>query len=67
MGYIFEYKEDCPDVEKFIWDKIGLFYGNFSGIQELSISDLIHLEGLCRFQLSQKCAEKLDKMIVEDD
>ena len=47
----FDRKEDCGPVEKFIWDQVAIFYGNFEGVYKMSVEDLFILKGLIEAEL----------------
>lgn len=53
----FERKIDCPEVEKFIWDKVATSWGDFSGIKEMSKEDLFVLKALVDQQLGRMIFE----------
>ncbi len=46
----FERIEDCPPVERFIWNSVARDWGDFAGIKELSFSDLLTLRSLIDHQ-----------------
>ena len=49
----FEREEDCPLVERWIWDKIAVGYGYFEGVKELNENDLWQLKSTIDCQLQQ--------------
>ena len=48
---LIESKNDCPPVEKFLWDKVAKSCGDFEGLHGLSFADLCHLRSLCDHQI----------------
>jgi len=49
-----ERRSDCTLIEKFIWDKIGLDYGEFTGIHSITEEDLLKLKVFIELELQQK-------------
>ena len=43
--------EDCPPVERALWNSVACSYGDFEGIKELSFTDLLSLRSLVDRQM----------------
>lgn len=54
MSKVFEYEGDCPPVEKIMWGKVAKTYGDFGGIEELSLEELYILKGALDAQVMMK-------------
>ncbi len=48
----FENQYDCPPVEGFLWDKIATSFGDFAGVHEFSLADLLQLRSLIDHQIT---------------
>ena len=57
MAKVFSCLRDCPPVEGMIYDKVARSWGDFEGIKELTIDELIQLKGLCELQIITKLKE----------
>lgn len=49
--------DECNSLEKFIWDRIAISFGDFEGLKPLSFDDLIVLQA----KVAAQIAEELNK------
>jgi len=57
----FERKEECPPVERIIWNKVSISWGDFGGIEELSFAELMELRSACGHQAQQILNKSTDE------